>query len=364
LFVGGRGSGKTRAGAIEALRQPEGTTGLIIAPSYPMLRLGAMETILNLVAQAGIAEAWNKSEMELRLLGNRRIIFRSADNPDRLRGANVGWLWLDEAALMDADIWPTAIATLRHQPGKAWATTTPRGKNWLYDLWVSGGADYAITESSTTENTYLPAHFVDTLKQSMTSEMYAQEVDGRFIDPIGQMFQRHWFSVAPRAPEGLKWARYWDLAASTKTSADYSASIKAALAPDGTLYLDGGIKMKAEWPDVRKVITATALNERDVQLGIEEALHGLAAVQELRRDPALVGHVLRGIKVDKDKQSRAMPWAARAEAGKVALVAGQWVKEFIDEVVAFPSAPHDDYVDAASGAIAMISRPKIQWEIL
>jgi len=59
-----------------------------------------------------------------------------------------------------------------------------------------------------------------------------------------------------------------------------------------------------------------------------------------------------------------MPWAARAEAGKVALVAGQWVKEFIDEVVAFPSAPHDDYVDAASGAIAMISRPKIQWEIL
>jgi predicted phage terminase large subunit-like protein len=70
---------------------------------------------------------------------------------------------------------------------------------------------------------------------------------------------------------------------------------------------------------------------------------------------------LRGIKVDKDKQSRAMPWAARAEAGAVRIVAGSWVKDFIDEVVAFPSAPHDDYVDAASGAVAMVARPAVKW---
>jgi len=69
LFVGGRGSGKTRAGAIEALRQPMHSTGMVIAPTYPMLRLGAMETILKLVAQAGIGENWNKSEMELKLWG-------------------------------------------------------------------------------------------------------------------------------------------------------------------------------------------------------------------------------------------------------------------------------------------------------
>jgi len=348
---------------VDVLRQPRGTTALVIAPTYPMLRLGAMETILSLVARMGVATSWNKSDLELKLLGDRRIIFRSADNPDRLRGANVGFLWLDEAALMDAAIWPIAIATLRHAPGKAIVTTTPRGKNWLYDLWTSGGADYGIIESATTDNTFLPEHFVTTLRQSMTSEMYAQEVQGQFIDPLGSMFQRHWFSVAPRAPEGLKWFRYWDLAASTKQSADYTASVRAAL-HDGVVYLDGGIHIKAEWPDVRKVIVATMLSERDTQVGIEEALQGLAAVQELRRMPELAGVTFRGIKVDKDKVSRAMPWAARAEAGAVRLVAGTWVKSFIDEVVAFPTAPHDDYVDAASGAVMMMSKPKIQWEIL
>jgi predicted phage terminase large subunit-like protein len=69
----------------------------------------------------------------------------------------------------------------------------------------------------------------------------------------------------------------------------------------------------------------------------------------------------RGIKVDKDKVSRAMPWAARAEANAVKVVAGNWTKGFLDEVVAFPQGSHDDYVDAVSGAMMMISRPKFDW---
>ncbi len=60
---------------------------------------------------------------------------------------------------------------------------------------------------------FLPAHFIDTLKQSMTSEMYRQEVDGEFIDPSGALFKRQWFSVVDSAPLGLKWSRYWDLLA-------------------------------------------------------------------------------------------------------------------------------------------------------
>jgi PBSX family phage terminase large subunit len=342
------------------LRQPMGTTSLIVAPTYPMLRLGAMETILKLVAQAGIGQAWNKTELELKLLGGSRIIFRSADNPDRLRGANVGFLWLDEAAMMSADMWPMALATLRHTPGRAIATTTPRGKNWLYETWLSGGNDYAIINSKTTDNVFLPSHFIDTLRQSMTSEMYRQEVDGEFIDPSGALFQRHWLRIVESAPANLKWSRYWDLAASTKTSADYTASVRVAL-HDGVIYIADGIHVKAEWPDVRKIITTTMQSEADTTHGIEEALHGLAAVQELRRDSALATVPFRGIRVDKDKQSRAMPWAARAEGGGIALVRGNWVKSFLDEVVAFPSGAHDDYVDAASGAVAMLSKPKFDW---
>jgi predicted phage terminase large subunit-like protein len=325
-----------------------------------MLRLGAMETILKLTAKAGIVTAWNKSEMELRLLGDRRIIFRSADNPDRLRGANAGWLWLDEVAMMNAEIWPLSIATLRESPGRAWMTTTPRGKDWVYQLFDGDHRDYATIRSKTTDNMFLDDTFVATLKQSMTSEMYRQEVDGEFTDPVGSMFRREWLTVADQRPQGVQWFRYWDLASSIRQSADYTASVRVCL-HNGVVYIADGIRVKAEWPDVRRIMIETMRSETDTIHGIEKAQHGLAATQELRRVPELADVSFRGIDVKGDKGQRAMPWAARAEQGGVRIVAGAWARDFLDEVVAFPSAPHDDYVDAASGAVAMVAKPSFEW---
>ena len=325
-----------------------------------MLRLGAMETILKLTAKAGIVTAWNKSEMELRLLGDRRIIFRSADNPDRLRGANAGWLWLDEVAMMNADIWPLSIATLRESPGRAWMTTTPRGKDWVYQLFDGDHRDYATIRSKTTDNMFLDDTFVSTLKQSMTSEMYRQEVDGEFTDPVGSMFRREWLTVADQRPQGVQWFRYWDLASSIRQSADYTASVRVCL-HNGVVFIADGIRIKAEWPDVRRIMIETMRAETDTVHGIEKAQHGLAATQELRRVPELADVSFRGIDVKGDKGQRAMPWAARAEQGGVRIVAGAWARDFLDEVVAFPSAPHDDYVDAASGAVAMVAKPSFEW---
>ena len=111
-----------------------------------------------------------------------------------------------------------------------------------------------------------------------------------------------------------------------------------------------------EWPDASAIIRQTLAQEpRAVHL-IEEALHGTAALQELRRDPAIAGITLRGVHVHTDKLTRALPWAARAESGKVALVRGNWIPAFLDEVSMFPSGPHDDQVDSVSGGIAAIGR--------
>lgn len=71
----------------------------------------------------------------------------------------------------------------------------------------------------------------------------------------------------------------------------------------------------------------------------------------------LVGTVLRSIRVDKDKVSRALPIAARAEVGKVKLARGEWISGFLDEATSFPAGAHDDRIDAVSGAFQMLSQP-------
>ena len=85
--------------------------------------------------------------------------------------------------------------------------------------------------------------------------------------------------------------------------------------------------------------------------------------QELQREPQLLNTSIQSIRVDKDKISRALPLASRAEAGKVKLVRGNWLADFLDEATSFPNGAHDDQVDAVTGAFHMISKPVVKWEM-
>jgi len=73
--------------------------------------------------------------------------------------------------------------------------------------------------------------------------------------------------------------------------------------------------------------------------------------------------VLEGVKVPgKAKVIRALPLAAQAEAGNVCIVAGPWVKDWLEEVCLFPLASHDDQVDATSGALAWLAPQRVMNE--
>lgn len=175
----------------------------------------------------------------------------------------------------------------------------------------------------------------------------------------GALFKRQWFKVVDAAPDGLDWVRYWDLAASTKESADFTASAALALGPDGTLFIRDMVRGRWEWPDAYAVIVRTMQAERNTYHGVEQALQGLAAVQELWRDVRVANVGFSGVTVDRDKFSRALSWVGRAKAGKVALVRGEWINAFLDEVTAFPLGAHDDQVDTVSGGMHLLSTSSV-----
>jgi hypothetical protein len=184
LFVGGVGSGKTRAGCLAVLAAPAGSTGMIVAPTYPMLRDATLRTLLDLARgyAPSLLRAFHKAEMTVQLTNGTTVLLRSADDPDRLRGPNMGWFYLDEAALMDADVWPIMLGRLREWPGRAWATSTPRGFNWMHEVFVGAGAAYDVTRSSTRDNLFLPDGFIMSLEQAYDTAWTAQEIEGEFLD--------------------------------------------------------------------------------------------------------------------------------------------------------------------------------------
>lgn len=352
LYIGGVGSGKTRAGLISLLKAPGGTRCLVIAPTYPMLRDAIVHEWLHLFKP--LIKSHNMSHMETLLINGSSVLWRSAENPDRLRGPNIGLIWIDEGASIrrGKETFDIAQGRLRLSPGRILITSTPKGKsNWLFELSQEEGVD--VIHSSSATNPFLPPAFLPSLKASYSSAYYLQEVEGLFVDMESSLFKRHHFLTTSTPPQGLRWVRYWDLAISEK--GDYTASLKVAMDSSGTIYIDGGVHMRAGWPEVRRAIIATALSEPGVLVGVEAQGFQLAAFQDLLTVKALASTSMRGVRVDKSKIHRAQPAAARSEAGKLSLVEGSWTKSFLDEVCSFPGGSrHDDWVDALSGAIALL----------
>ena len=183
--------------------------------------------------------------------------------------------------------------------------------------------------------------------------LYQQEP----VPSKGVKFKREWFrKIVDEAPKRLRWKRGYDLAVSLKTSADYTASFRCAYDKDNNLYISGGYRARVEYPEQRRYIIERLQTERDTEHGVEAALHGKALIQDLRSDPRNRAFAFKEIKVAADKLTRALAWLNLAEAGKLFLVRGPWIDEFVDEVAKFPHGKHDDQIDAVSVAVSMLAK--------
>lgn len=176
-MLGGVGSGKTLAGSVKSLKYavPK-TLGLVTAPTYRMMQDATIRTFRQVNDE--LIANYNKSDSEIRLKNGAEILFRSADDPDRLRGPNIHWAWIDEAGLCRSETWDIVIGRLRAdgKAGSCWITTTPKGKNWLYEK----HNQMTVFKAATTENPYLAKEFVDSLINSYSGEFLRQEVYGEF----------------------------------------------------------------------------------------------------------------------------------------------------------------------------------------
>ncbi len=174
--------------------------------------------------------------------------------------------------------------------------------------------------------------------------------------PGGSIFQREWLTnIIDAPPPGLKWYRGYDLAISTRTTADYTASFRVAMDEMGIIYIADGYRARIEFPEQRRYILERMTRERDTQHGIEDSAHAKAIVQDLQRERLLLRYPFRTVPVVGDKLTRALSWSPRAEQHKLRLVRGSWIDDFITEATSFPLGAHDDQIDAISVAVQMMS---------
>lgn len=185
-YIGGIGAGKTRASVYKAISMPLGAPGMLIAPTYGMLNDTLIRTFMEIAEP--LIKKFDKGRYNMTLMDGKEILFRSADNPDKLRGPNLGWAGLDECALMNALTLDIVVGRLRRAPGKMWFTTTPKGKkHWLYEYVTKN--DVELFEASSFDNPYLPDFYLNRLQKQYSDDFYRQEVLGRFVETGGTVFK-------------------------------------------------------------------------------------------------------------------------------------------------------------------------------
>ena len=154
---------------IEAFRQ--------IADGFIRI-VGRMPTRVEFEGAAGLVRVW----------------FLSADNPDNIRGYGFRGLVVDEAAMIPADVWhyvlrPTIAQTL----GWAVFVSTPKGRNWFYDLYTRGldpaEPDYAALAFPSSASPFFPASEWEDARRTLPEDVFRQEYEAQFLEDSAGVFR-------------------------------------------------------------------------------------------------------------------------------------------------------------------------------
>ena len=135
-----------------------------------------------------------RSLKRIELIQGSAIEFKSADNFDSLRGSGIHLLVIDEAALIDREAWEEALRpTLTDTKGKAIFVSTPKGRNYFFELFCRGqDPQYPEWESftfPTSSNPYISPDEIEEAKRTLPDTVFRQEYLAEFLEDSAGVFR-------------------------------------------------------------------------------------------------------------------------------------------------------------------------------
>ncbi len=254
LLIGGRGAGKTRAGAEWIRAQALGLQPFAHAPVGRIALVGETEHDVREVmieGVSGVLAVHDRAERPQWISSRKRLQWRngavayafSADDPESLRGPQFGCAWSDEMAK-----WRYAQAAfdmlqfglrLGSQPRQL-ITTTPRPTALLKTLMADPAN--AVTRAPTRANAFnlAPTFLKNVMARYAGTRLGRQELDGEIIEDRPDALWSRALIESCRvdaAPDLTRIVVAVDPPASSSKTADACGIVAAGLASDGMMYV-------------------------------------------------------------------------------------------------------------------------------
>lgn len=198
-----------------------------------------------------------------------------------------------------------------------------------------------------------PLDVLQSIRRTLGATQFSALYQQRPIPAEGGTFKAEWWQRYSTPPESfVRVVLSIDSAFKTGAANDFSAfTIWGETAKDG-IYLLHAWRGRVQFPELKAKAMAFAGEWKPSEVLVEDKASGQSLIQELRRDSNLP---VIPVKVSSDKESRAAAVTGIIEAGKVFLpIAAGWLDDYLEELSAFPSAPHDDFVDSTTQALTRL----------
>jgi hypothetical protein len=197
----------------------------VVSPNFPLARRTVLPTIVELLE--GIAARrpdftwrWNKGDhcfdMKVECRPPAKLLYLSGDEPDNLKGPNLGQAGIDEPFIQERAVFDQMVARLRDPRARLLAlglTGTPEELNWGYEIAEGeekGKYDIGVIHADTRQNLALPPIYIERLLKSMDPKTAEAYVKGMFVSlSTGRVFYAFERDKNVRATEDGKGATWF-----------------------------------------------------------------------------------------------------------------------------------------------------------
>jgi phage terminase large subunit-like protein len=361
LFLGGRGAGKTKAGAeFVASMVVQGHARRIGLISET---LGDAQSVM-VEGPSGLMHLRARARRPKLVVSGRKVIWPngaearwfSAETPDQLRGPEFDLVWADEFAKWSNRAVTLEMARLALRQGafpRLLVTTTPLNIPELKELENASGV--ATTRAETCDNrvNLSPGFLTQIYERLGDSALGRQELKGEILeDDPNAIFKRDWIDAArvSAAPELVRVVVGVDPPVTGTARSDGCGIIAAGRGRDGGLYVLGDYSVRGRTMDAWADRVRTAVEDSGATLVVAETNQGGDLVTDaVKRTCPHVGVAKRWAHQGKKKRADAFAFSyQRGEVHHVGLL-----RELEDEMCLFTGSKRrsPDRMDALIWAL-------------
>ena len=169
------------------------TTSAVISPTLNQSR-NIFKELVSAIYESGIIKRKNETLLEIELINDSRIFFRSSEMGEALRGYHIdGVLVMDEASYLPDDVVQLVLPWVQVAKAPLLIVSTPKLKTGFFFRYYNMGIEGTNNIGTIDWNDYdtsalLTKEQIDTYRKVLSPNQFKSEILGEFLDMEGMVF--------------------------------------------------------------------------------------------------------------------------------------------------------------------------------